>query len=58
MSSQYFGDQLLKKAARYFRRDLVLPVDLYMELRDRGYDPDELESQYWRKEEDEFGKCR
>jgi hypothetical protein len=57
MSSQYFGDQLLKKAARYFRRDLVLPVDLYMELRDRGYDPDELESQYWRKEEDE-DECR
>lgn len=38
--------EALSKAYRCFRREQPLPVDLYMELRGHGYDPERLEAQF------------
>ena len=48
--------EALQKAYRCFRRERPLPVDLYMELREHGYDPDVLEAQYQRTLEAEEGE--
>lgn len=48
--------EALQKAYRCFRREQPLPVDLYMELREHGYDPDVLEAQYQRTLETEEGE--
>jgi hypothetical protein len=43
--------EALQKAYRHFRREQPLPVDLYMELREYGYDPEALEAQHFNQTE-------